>query len=124
MADPRPRRQPIGGAGGPGAGAVAPAANEGEAGPAWADPQGPPQLRPNGGARGGLPVGRGAAPPAANGERAWPGSARQRAPLPPGTSALGCSGLLGLRFQVRSAVSVSRTCWKYRFQPRLGELKL
>ena len=33
MADPRPSRQPIGGAGGPGAEAVAPAANEVEAGP-------------------------------------------------------------------------------------------
>lgn len=99
MADPRPRRRPIGGAGGPGAGAVAPAANEGEAGP-------PPGPIPGGPRSCGPMAGRGAdylsggvrphlRPMGARVARLCPAT---RAPCPPGTSALGCSGLLGLRF--------------------------
>lgn len=82
MADPRPSGRPIGGTGGPGAGAVAPAANEGEAGPL-------PGPIP-GGLRGGDPMAPrgadylsgGARPTCGQWRRARPRSARQPEAVP------------------------------------------
>lgn len=94
MADPRPSGRPIGGTGGPGAGAVAPAANEGEAGPL----PGPIPGGPRGGdpmaPRGADYLSGGARPTCGQWRRARPGSARQPEAVPgrPRAQAPGWSG--------------------------------
>ena len=58
-------------------------------------------------------------------ERAWPGSARQRAPpARPARLSPGAVGSRGRCSQVGSRTERLENFWKYRFQPRLAELKL
>lgn len=129
MADPRPSRRPIGGAGGPGAGgAVAPAANEGEAGP-------PPGPIP-GGLRGRDPMARRGADYLSGGARPHLGPMGARAarlcpatgaPNQPCALAPWRSGLQGPRLPgAAPALRALGSCLKFRpsAQPRLAEWKL